>query len=57
MTITNNTAGGQPVSMANLRGVRALADKYGVSLLLTLPVLLRMHISLKRGKKVILTKA
>ena len=29
MTITNNTAGGQPVSMENLRGVRALADKYG----------------------------
>ncbi|MDE6271955.1 MAG: tryptophanase [Muribaculaceae bacterium] len=29
VTITNNTAGGQPVSMENLRGVRALADKYG----------------------------
>ncbi|MDE7449587.1 MAG: tryptophanase [Paramuribaculum sp.] len=29
VTITNNTAGGQPVSMANLKGVRALADKYG----------------------------
>ncbi len=32
MTITNNTAGGLPVSMANLRGVRALADQYGVTL-------------------------
>ncbi len=32
MTITNNTAGGQPVSMANLRGVRTLADRYGVTL-------------------------
>ena len=29
VTITNNTAGGQPVSMANLREVRKLADKYG----------------------------
>ena len=29
VTITNNTAGGQPVSMENLRGVRAIADKYG----------------------------
>jgi tryptophanase len=30
ITITNNTAGGQPVSMENLRGVRMLADKYGI---------------------------
>ena len=29
VTITNNTAGGQPVSMENLRAVRAIADKYG----------------------------
>lgn len=29
VTITNNTAGGQPVSMRNLRDVRAVADKYG----------------------------
>lgn len=29
VTITNNTAGGQPVSMQNLREVRAVADKYG----------------------------
>lgn len=29
VTITNNTAGGQPVSMANLKEVRALADKFG----------------------------
>ena len=29
VTITNNTAGGQPVSMENLRGVRKVADKYG----------------------------
>jgi tryptophanase len=34
MTVTNNTAGGQPVSMANLRGVRELADRYGVPVII-----------------------
>lgn len=29
MTCTNNTSGGQPVSMQNLRETKALADKYG----------------------------
>lgn len=29
ITITNNTAGGQPVSMQNLREIRMLADEYG----------------------------
>ncbi|MDR0334110.1 MAG: tryptophanase [Dysgonamonadaceae bacterium] len=28
VTVTNNTAGGQPVSMECIRGVRALAEKY-----------------------------
>ena len=31
---TDNTAGGQPVSMENIRGVSALARKYGVKLLI-----------------------
>ncbi|EHR63731.1 tryptophanase [Saccharomonospora cyanea] len=30
VTITNNGGGGQPVSMANLRAVRSLCDRYGV---------------------------
>jgi Tryptophanase len=34
VTITNNTAGGQPVSMANLKGIRQLADKYSVRVIL-----------------------
>ncbi len=29
VTVTNNAAGGQPVSMENLRQVRVVADKYG----------------------------
>ncbi len=32
LTVTNNTAGGQPVSMANIREVSALCRKYGVLL-------------------------
>jgi tyrosine phenol-lyase len=30
LTITNNTGGGQPVSMENIKGVRAVTAKYGV---------------------------
>ena len=34
LTVTNNTAGGQPVSMQNIREVSALCRKYGVLLLM-----------------------
>jgi tryptophanase len=34
VTVTNNTAGGQPVSMSNLREVRKLSIKYGVKLII-----------------------
>ena len=34
VTITNNSGGGQPVSLENLRGMRALCDRFGVPLFL-----------------------
>ena len=34
ITVTNNSGGGQPVSMANIRAARALCDEFGVPLLL-----------------------
>src|SRR5574344_2634824 len=34
VTITNNTAGGQPVSMENIKGVSRLAKKYGVKVMI-----------------------
>ncbi|HEY6959033.1 MAG TPA: tryptophanase [Candidatus Limnocylindria bacterium] len=34
VTVTNNSGGGQPVSLENLRGVRALCDRYRVPLFL-----------------------
>ena len=34
LTVTNNSIGGQPVSMANVREVRAVCDRFGVPLFL-----------------------
>jgi tryptophanase len=32
VTITNNSGGGQPVSMANIREIRSICDQYGIPL-------------------------
>ncbi len=34
LTVTNNSGGGQPVSMANLKATKALCEEYGVPLVL-----------------------
>lgn len=34
MTITNNSAGGQPVSMENMKEVKKIADKYDITVLI-----------------------
>ncbi len=34
MTITNNSAGGQPVSMENIRETKKVADKYGIKMII-----------------------
>lgn len=34
MTLTNNSAGGQPVSIENIRATRALADRYAIPMII-----------------------
>ena len=34
MTITNNSAGGQPVSLANMKATREIANKYGIKVII-----------------------
>jgi tyrosine phenol-lyase len=47
-----NMAGGQPVSMANLKATRELLNKHGIRLSLTTPEQSRTHSSLKSVRRV-----
>ena len=51
MTITNNTGGGQPVSIDNLKKVKDLCSKYNKMFLLDAVVLQKMH-GLYRKEKI-----
>ncbi len=56
ITITNNSGGGQPVSMQNIKDVRAVCDKYNLPLFLDACDLQKMHTLLKKEKKDLRTK-
>ena len=51
MTVTNNSVGGQPVSMENIRGARKLLDSYGIPLFLDAARFAENSIFIKKREK------